>query len=76
MGNVPGMMLAFSPTIMTSSLRTNTGLYISWIMVILIVYDFIKDKITNPEKSIGIGILACGITLNIIQIIRHIILWG
>lgn len=74
LSHVGGMIVAFSPTVMTSSLRSNTILYISLIACILIL---LKEPIRTKYLRYSMKfVIAIGIMVNVVQVVRHIKVWG
>ena len=74
LSHVGGMIVAFSPTVMTSSLRSNTILYISLIACILIL---LKEPIRTKYLRYSMKfVIAIGIMFNVVQVVRHIKVWG
>ncbi len=77
-GCVPEIVVAMTPTVVTSMLRTTIYLYMAIILVIVCVYDELQDAMKKYRwiQRAFYSICAGGIGLNAIQLLRHISIYG
>lgn len=77
-GCAPELVLGFTPTVVGSMLRTVIYLYMVMLLVILCIWDEIYEKMkkNNRLRAFVLLVVIVGICLNVVQMIRHILVYG
>lgn len=77
-GFVPELVVGMTPTVVTSMLRTMIYLHVSMITIGVLSYHEVCGKI-NDTKFLKLGIkiiIVMGIVLNVLQMTRHLMVYG
>lgn len=75
-GCIPEVIVGMTPTVVTSMLRTTIYLYVAMIVIIVCLWEKLQPERYKLIKWFLNIVLGCGCLLNMVQMIRHILLYG
>lgn len=77
-GCIPELVVGLTPTVVTSMLRTVIYLYMAFILIGVCLWSELRP-LFDGKKAAGAALYVClgaGIMLNVLQLVRHLLVYG